>query len=162
MLTFASVYLARVGRMYSAVLGAASFVVMDACFFAAYDLRGGYYPHHYLAFWLGIAIVIGPLVGLCASWLRSPRAVLRAIAVAAPTSILVGEGAFMLARLPGLSTPYAISCVVVGVVLFAVLAGWRLRRAWPIVVSLAMCTAASAAFFAIYGLLPIVLHKVVP
>jgi hypothetical protein len=162
MVAFASVYLTGRTRMFAAVLGAVSFVVMDLCFFVAFDLGGGYYPHHYLAFWLGIAILIGPLIGLCASWLRSPEPWLREIAVASPAAILVGEGIFMLVWLPGMSFAYSVASVAVGIVAFAVLAGVLLRRPRRIVVSLAVSVVATGAFVAIYSLLPFVLNKVVP
>jgi hypothetical protein len=162
MIAFASVYLGRARGAFAATLGACSLVVMDLFFFAAFELRVGHYPHFYLAFWLGIAIVVGPLVGLCASWLRSRRMSLRAIAVAAPSSVLVGEGIFMLVRLPGVSTVYATASVVIGALLFAVLAAIRLRGTRWMAISLLICGIASMAFYAVYGLLPLVLDKVVP
>jgi hypothetical protein len=162
MIAFASVYFSRARGVFAAMLGACSFVFMDLFFFVAFELRVGHYPHFYLAFWLGIAIAIGPLVGLCASWLRSPRMSLRAISVAAPSSVLVGEGIFMLHRLPGVSTVYAVASVVVGVLLFVILSALRLRGAGWFAISLAMCGVATVAFYAVYGLLPLVLDKVVP
>jgi hypothetical protein len=162
LIAFASVYFCEARGWLAAVLGASSFVVMDALFYLTYDLRGGYYPHHYLAFWLGIAIIIGPLVGLCASWLRSPHSLLREIAVAAPSAICVGEGVFILVHLPGVSTVYAIGCVVMGTLLFAVLAVRQLRRADRVAISFALCAATASGFYAVYGLLPLVLHNVVP
>jgi Family of unknown function (DUF6518) len=162
MITFASVYLSRARGLFAALLGAGSFVIMDLFFYLIFELRVGYYPHRYLAFWVGVAIVIGPLVGLCASWLRSPRALRREIAVAAPSSVLVGEDVFMLVRLPGVSTIYSVASVVVGLALFACLAAWRLRRAHRIGISLMMCAAAAGLFYTVYGLLPLVLNKVVP
>ena len=161
-ITFASVSLANARGWVAAVLGAASFVAMDLSFFVVTDALGGYYPHVYLAFWLLVGVVVGPLVGLCASWLRSPRQALVAVASAAPTSVLIGEGIFMLYRLPGVSTLYAVASVGVGCALFLVLALSRLRRFGWVITSAVMCVAASVLFFAIYGLLPLVLHKTVP
>jgi Family of unknown function (DUF6518) len=162
MIAFASVYLSRARGAFAATLGACSLVVMDLFFFVAFELRVGHYLHSYLAFWLTIAILVGPLVGLCASWLRSRRMSLRAISIAAPSSVLVGEGIFMLVRLPGVSTVYAVASVVVGVLLFAILSALRLRGMRWIVMSAAMCGVAAVAFYAVYGLLPLVLDKVVP
>jgi hypothetical protein len=135
---------------------------MDLGFFVVFDSLGGYYAHSNLAFWLFVALVIGPLVGVCASWLRSRQPALQALAVAAPSSVLIGEGIFMLQRLPGVSTRYAVASVIVGFALFAILAIVRIRPMLWIAVSVAMCVAASAAFITIYGMLPLVLHKVVP
>jgi hypothetical protein len=162
LITFASVYLSRTERWFAAGLGAASFVVMDAFFYVTFDALGGYYPHHYLTFWMVVAIAIGPLVGLCASWLRSHRRWLLEIAVAAPSAILTGEGVFMLVRLPGLSTLYALACVVGGAAVFALLAAVLLRRMTRTAVSFALYAGTSALFYAVYGLVPLILNKVVP
>ncbi|HEX4442395.1 MAG TPA: DUF6518 family protein [Galbitalea sp.] len=159
---FASVYFSRARGAFAAALGAASFVTMDLLFFVVFDARGGYYPHAYLAFWIVIALLIGPLVGVCASWLRAPRMWLRAVAIAAPSSVLIGEGIFMLVRLPGVSTVYALASVVVGLALFTMLAALLLRGARCLALSTVACVLASAAFLTVYGLLPLILHKVVP
>jgi hypothetical protein len=159
---FASVYFSRIRGFGAAVLGAASLVIMNLFFFVSFEHRVGHYLHSYIEFWIAIAILVGPLVGLCASWLRSNHPVLREVGVAAPASILIGEGFFMLERLPGVSTDYAVASVVVGGILFVLLAGLRLDRLWRVLVSALICAVASVAFFEIYGLLPHVLNKVVP
>jgi Family of unknown function (DUF6518) len=159
---FASVYFSRIRGFGAAILGATSLVVMNVFFFVSFEHRVGHYLHSYIEFWIAIGILVGPLVGLCASWLRSNHPVLREIGVAAPASILIGEGVFMLDRLPGVSTVYAVASVMVGAVLFLLLAGLRLDRFSRILVSLLICGIASVAFFEIYGLLPHVLNKVVP
>ncbi len=161
-IAFASVYVSRIRGLGAAALGAASLVVMNLFFFVSFEHRVGHYLHSHIEFWIAIAILVGPLVGLCASWLRSGHPVLREVGVAAPASILIGEGIFMLERLPGVSTAYAVASVVVGAALFVLLAGLRLDRLRRVLVSLLICAAASVAFFEIYGLLPQVLHKVVP
>lgn len=162
MIVLASVYFSRLTGWRAAVLALTSFVLMDVCFYAVFDLLGGYYPRHYVTFWVIVAICIGPLIGLCASWLRSDRTPLRIIAVAAPSAILVGEGVFMLVRLPGVSVLDSVASVVVGVALFGALAARFLRRPSSIVASLLVSVVAASAFFAVYGLLPLVLDKVVP
>jgi hypothetical protein len=159
---FASVYFSGARGPFAATLGAASLVTMDLLFFIVFDARGGYYLHSYLAFWLLVAVVVGPLIGVCASWLRAARMPLRALGIAAPSSVLIGEGVFMLVRLPGVSTVYALASVVVGLVLFAVLAALLVRGARYLALSIAACVLATAAFLTTYGLLPLILHKVVP
>lgn len=161
-IAFGSVYFAGLRGWRAAAVAAGSFLAMDVGFYVVFDMLGGYYPHSYLAFWLFVGLVIGPLVGLCASWLRDPHPALRAIAIAAPTSVLIGEGVHMLVRLPGESTLYAVASIVVGVTLFVLLAGVELRKFGWMLLSAAMCAAASALFVEIYGLLPLVLHKTVP
>jgi hypothetical protein len=162
MIVMASVYLSRLTGWRAAVLALSAFVVMDVCFYAVFDLLGGFYPHHYLTFWVVVAICIGPLVGLCASWLRSSRPRLRVVAVAAPSAILVGEGVYMLVRLPGVSVAYSVASIAVGAVVFVALAARFLGRPSRVVASLSVSILAGGAFFAIYSLLPLVLNKVVP
>ena len=162
MVAFATIFFVRARGVRAAVLGLCSFVVMDVAFWVVYEARIGHYPNHYLAFWVGIAVVVGPLVGLCASWLRSKAILVRALGVAAPSSILIGEGAYMLARLPGESTLYAVGCVFAGVILCAVLGAIVLERIEAMLLSFVICAAASALFFAVYSLLPLVLDKTVP
>jgi hypothetical protein len=161
-ITFVLVYWSRVRGWAAALLAAIVLVTMDLTFALFVDALGGYYPHRYLAFWVFIALCVGPLVGLCASWLRSSQPRLQEIAVAAPSAVLIGEGVYMLARLPGLSIIYPVLSLVVGATLLGALAVARLRRPVRIAISFAICVAASVAFLEVYGLLPLVLDKVVP
>jgi hypothetical protein len=161
-ITFVLVYASRVRGWAAAALAAGALVVMDVTFYVFYDTLGGYYPHRYLVFWVFIAVCVGPVIGLCASWLRSPSARLQEMAVAAPSSVLIGEGVFMLARLPGLSIIYPVLSLVVGATLLGSLAVGLLKTPGRIAISFALCVAGSVAFLEIYGLLPLVLNKVVP
>ncbi len=161
-ITFVLVYWSRVRGWCAALLATSALVVMDVTFSVFFDALGGYYPHRYLAFWVFIALGVGPVIGLCASWLRSPSPRLQEIAVAAPSSVLIGEGVFMLARLPQLSIVYPVLSLVVGATLLGTLAVSRLRHPARIAISFAICAAGSIAFLEIYGLLPLVLDKVVP
>jgi Family of unknown function (DUF6518) len=161
-ITFVIVYASRVRGWGAAVLAAGALVVMDVTFYFFYNTLGGDYPHRYLAFWVFIAVCVGPVIGLCASWLRSPSERLQEIAVAAPSAVLIGEGVFMLARLPGLSIIYPVTSLVVGATLLGALAVSLLKRPARVAISFAVCVAGSVAFLEIYGLLPLILNKVVP
>jgi hypothetical protein len=162
LIAFVSIVLSELRGWRAAAAGALSFLVMDAAFYLVFISFGDYYPHSYLAFWIGIGLLVGPAVGLSAAWLRAPGVRLRAVAVAAPAGVLIGEGVYMLIEIPGESTVYAIASVVVGVILFVILAALRLRGAATVAASSAMCVAVASAFFAVYGLIPLVLDKVVP
>jgi hypothetical protein len=148
-ITFTSIYLSRARGVLAAILGAASFLVMNLFFYDVFEQRIGLYLHQTLDFWIVVGLVVGPVIGLCASWLRSPNGILRAIAVAAPTSVLVGEGLYMLAFLRGVSTVYAISSVIVGIVVFVALSAWRLRHPAHIALSLGLCGISVAVFCAV-------------
>jgi hypothetical protein len=162
LITFVLIYLSGVRGRYAALMGAISFVTMDLSFYVVFELLGKFYPHHYLAFWMFIGVAIGPLIGICASWLRDKHPVRRALGVAAPASVLMGEGAYMLVRLPGESTVYAIASVAVGVLLLVGLVAWRLREARSASIGIALAIVGAVAFFFIYGLIPLLLHTVVP
>ena len=162
LIAYTAVWLSGLRGIRAAVMGAVSFLVMDAVFFFVFDALGWFYPRHYLVFWCAIGILIGPIVGLSASWLRSSRTGLLALAVAAPSAVLVGEGVYMLVAIPGESTVYAIASVVVGVVLFAAIAAVVLRHTAVVLISLAMAVGGGGAFYLIYGLTPLILNKVVP
>ncbi|HMH59490.1 MAG TPA: DUF6518 family protein [Galbitalea sp.] len=161
-IAFALVYASQLRGWAAAALAAAALVIMDLTFFLFFDGLGGYYPHHYLAFWIAIAICVGPLLGLCASWLRSPNERLQELGVAAPSAVLIGEGVYMLEWLPGVSVVYSIASLVVGAALFGVLAVALLRQPARMAASFVLCAAGSFLFLEIYGLLPLVLNKVVP
>jgi Family of unknown function (DUF6518) len=161
-ITFALICASRFRGWAAAALAAAALITMDITFFLFFDGLGGYYPHHYLAFWIAIAICVGPVLGLCGSWLRSPNAHLQELAVAAPSAVLIGEGVYMLEWLPGVSVVYSIASLVVGAALFCVLASALLRRPARVALSFVLCAVGSFAFLEVYGLLPLFLNKVVP
>jgi hypothetical protein len=160
--TFVLIYASRVRGWAAAVLAAGALVAMDISFYFFFDALGGIYPHRYLAFWVFVAVCVGPVIGLCAAWLRSTSPRLQEIAVAAPSAVLIGEGVYMLAKLPALSIVYPVLSLVGGATLLGALAVGLLKRPGRIIVSFAVCSAASIAFLEIYGLLPLVLDKVVP
>jgi hypothetical protein len=162
LIAFAAIYITGLRGWRAALLGAASFVTMDLSFYVVFESLGLFYPLHFLAFWMLVAIVIGPIVGLSAAWLRSPVPNFRAIAVSAAPAVLAGEGVFMLVRLPGESTVYAMASLVVGIALFGILSRLLLREARTVALSLAIACAAGTAFFFVYGLIPLLLDKVVP
>jgi hypothetical protein len=162
MVAFAAIYFGSLRSWRAAAMGVVSFLTMDLSFFVVFESLGMHYPHHFLAFWMGVGILIGPVIGLAASWLRADNIVSRVVAVAEIPAVLVGEGVFMLVRLPGESTVYAIASLVVGVGLFVVASRYLLRRARPIALGIAMSLGGAAAFFFVYGLIPLLLNKVVP
>ncbi|MDQ1572912.1 MAG: hypothetical protein QOH44_471 [Actinomycetota bacterium] len=162
LVAFTAIYFSSLRGWRAAIMGVVSFLTMDLSFYVVFESLGMFYPHHFLAFWIGVGALIGPVIGLAASWLRADDIVPRAVAVAAMPAVLVGEGVFMLVRLPGESTVYAIASLVVGAGVFVVASRFLLQRARPIAMSLAMGLGGAAAFFFVYGLIPLLLNKVVP
>jgi len=162
LIAFVAIYLSGLRSWGAAVMGAMSFLVMNAAFDVVFGRYGVEYPHRDLLFWCFIAVAVGPIVGLSAAWLRGGSPALRAVGAAAPSAVLIGEGVYMLVQLPGTSTLYAHASVSVGILLFLGISLFRLRRFSAVVLSAALCGLGATMFFAVYGMLPVVLHKIVP
>src|SRR5690348_17479368 len=96
-------------------------------------------------FWIPVALLIGPLTGLAAGWIRSGPPLLAQIAGGGIPGVLIGESVAAHHRLE----------MLVGVAMMAGLLAWQTRRsarqtptarsaAWPVAVALAACLAAGA------------------
>jgi Family of unknown function (DUF6518) len=91
---------ARVGsRRLAAVLGSAVLLATVAGYYVAAGLAGAPMSAWMTAFWLGVALVAGPLYGLAGRWWRDDRRVLRVIGVALLGGVLVAEGLYLTAVL---------------------------------------------------------------
>jgi hypothetical protein len=159
--TFAMVALAGLGIRGSVLLGAASFVAMDLAFYAAFVVTGAYYPRSFLLFWVIVALVAGPLVGLVAAWLRR-AGIRRAIAIGSIPAIFFGEGAYIAIRLPDDGRVYPALLVVAGAVILCMLLLRMRPRHVEAVAAVAIALGGAALFALAYNLVPLVIGKVVP
>jgi hypothetical protein len=156
LVAFVAVYASRARPVPAAVLGAACFVLMNELYAVVSTLRGNPYTAGPLDFWTLVALVIGPVVGLTAAWLRSERAVLVVLAIAAPSAVLIGEGVYYLAVLPDYRA-YGIGEAAAGILLLLVLVTRRARTARLATATAALAAIGAAAFVAAYTLVPAVL-----
>ncbi|WP_108249045.1 DUF6518 family protein [Planctomonas deserti] len=152
-IAFAAVYLSRTRPVVAAVLGAACFVLMNELYGVVSTLRGYPYTAGFPDFWNLVAIVVGPVVGLAAAWLRSGRAALLVPAIAAPSAVLLGEGVYYVTVL-GVFGAYGFVEIGAGVLLLLVLVVRRVPSMQMRLATVALALVGAAAFVAAYTLVP--------
>jgi len=147
LITTLLVFWSRARAGTAAVLGAFSFVLLVLGYSAASELRGLFYnPIMFSA----VGVVVGPFVGLAASWLRvtGTRA---ALAVALLAGIGIGESIYGLTVVRETTSP--VYWALIGVAALALLAGLlarRIRSALPAALALGGTAFVAAAFLAAY------------
>ncbi len=155
-IAFAAVYLSRSRPLVAAVLGAACFVLMNELYAVVSTLRGNPYTAGFPDFWNLTGILVGPVVGLAAAWLRDDRPARLAMAIAAPSAVLLGEGAYYVTVL-GVFGAYGFVEIAAGVFLLLVLVVRRIRTMRMRLATVALALLGAAAFVAAYTLVPAVL-----
>jgi Family of unknown function (DUF6518) len=155
LVAFAAVYVSRTRPIPAAVLGAACFVLMNELYAVVSTMRGNPYTG-FPDFWSLVAVVVGPVVGLAAAWLRAGRDSRVVWAIAAPSAVLLGEGTYYLAVL-GVFGAYGFIEIAVGAFLLLVLVVHRIPSVRLRVATVALAVAGAAVFVAVYTLVPAVL-----
>ncbi|MBT0768722.1 hypothetical protein KIH74_07280 [Kineosporia sp. J2-2] len=135
----------RVRPGLSALLGAASFLLLTIGYTAASAVRG----HTYDPTLFGVVgLVVGPFVGLAAVWVRG-RDVRAALATAALSGIAVGEAVYGLTVVRDSTSPvYWVLAGAAGLALLGYMTLRRLRESVTITLALG-CSAVVAAGFLI-------------
>ncbi|WP_258724657.1 DUF6518 family protein [Cellulomonas sp. NS3] len=144
-LTALLVLWSRARTRAAAVLGAASFVLLVLGYSAGAHLRGLFYDP---TFFGTVGLVVGPVVGVAAAWLRE-HGLRAALGTAALAGIGAGEAVYGLTVVVG--TTGAAYWVVLGVGALALLAGMlarRVRGAVPVLVA-TLGTAVVAGLFVV-------------
>ena len=159
--TFLMILVSGLAGRLALVLGAASFVAMDLSFFVTFGFTGGYYPRHYLAFWLVVALIAGPLVALMATWVRR-RGIRWPVAAASVPSVFIGEGVFVLVRLPIAGHVYPAILIVGGILILAGVLALGRRTVRESLLTVGLTVVGTAVFSVAYNLVPLVIGKVVP
>ena len=85
---------ARPRPVLAILLGVLGLIVMNEAYGLASRWRGFYYGGGLSSMWNQIALLVGPVAGIAATWLRSPGPVLVALGASAPAAVLIGEGLF--------------------------------------------------------------------
>ncbi|HEY2239349.1 MAG TPA: DUF6518 family protein, partial [Streptosporangiaceae bacterium] len=109
-------------------------------------LAGGYYltaiSRHVpespasIRFWMLAAVIIGPLLGLAASWVRRGSPITAALGTGAAAGLLGGESVYGLTAIAGsTSSLYWTIQLAVAIALLIALDAWRVREPAPIVLS---------------------------
>ncbi|HEY1916952.1 MAG TPA: DUF6518 family protein [Streptosporangiaceae bacterium] len=140
----------------SLVLAVVSLVALVVGFYVAEALRGWGVSQHQIVFWSATSVVVGPLIGLAAGWLRHAGRVAGALGAGVLGGLLVGEAVHGLTALKfSSSAGYWDVQFVLGVGLAAGLTLWRFRGRWlgcvpALAVSAAACTVVGLGTLAAY------------
>jgi hypothetical protein len=112
----------------SVILAVMSLIGLVMGFYLAEALRGWPVSRHQVAFWIVTGVVMGPLIGLAAGWLRHAGREAGALGAGILGGLFVGEAVHGLTSLE-LSTParYWDAQIVLGVALAFGLTLWRFR-----------------------------------
>jgi hypothetical protein len=151
MIGLLAVYLSRARGVFAAALGITALLLLNEAYSAVSTARGHFYAGGFSSQWTYIAIAAGPIVGLAASWLRSSKPLFVAMAVAAPSAVLIGEGIYGLTVVADTTSPvYWCLQIAGGVAFVAIVAVRMLRSREYIVLAGALTLAGAALFFAFY------------
>src|SRR6201992_2914697 len=124
-------------------------------------LAGGYYltatSRHVpksptsIRFWMLAAVIIGPLLGLAASWVRRGSPLTAALGTRPAAGLVGGESVYGLTAIAGrTSSRYLDIQLAVAVVLLIALDAWRVREPAPIVLSVVTAGVVGALTYVVY------------
>jgi hypothetical protein len=151
-----AVALTALGARESLMLAVVTLVALVLGFYVAEAWRGWGVSRHQVELWSAASVVVGPLVGLAACWLRQAGRTAGAVGAGVLGGLLAGEAVYGLTKLQFSSPPdYWHVQFVLGVGLAVGLTLWRSRRqllssAPALAVSLATCTTVGLATLAVY------------
>lgn len=149
-----SIFVARPRPALAIILGILAFIVMNEAYGVVSRWRGFPYGGGLSSIWNIIALVVGPVAGIAAIWLRSSRPVLIALGAAAPAAVLIGEGLYGLTVVSDTTSPVFWSIeLAAGLCLIAVTAVLRIRRIAAVGVLVAASALGAALFYAVYSAL---------
>ena len=134
-----------------ALVGFVALATMLAGYVAATAVRGYSSGTSTILFWTAAALVVGPILGVGAVWVRSGDPRRTAIGIAPLAGILIGEGIYGL-RVVADTTypPYWMTELVLGVALIVVVAIW-VRRPALIAVSVGASAIVGLVFYLGYS-----------
>ena len=149
---FAVLVLSRIRGWRAAGLGILVFIALNEGYGLVTRLKGFPYGILFENYWTIIALVIGPIVGLAASWVQSKRPALVALGAAAPATVLVGEGVYGLLYVSDTTSPaYWTGSIIVGAVFVVLMAVLRVRSVGWGILSIALTAIGAALFVLAYS-----------
>lgn len=117
-------------------------------------LRGYTYSTSTTLFWSAAAVVVGPVLGLSAHWIRHAGPARAAVGAGCAVGILLGESAHGVLAISE-TTPlgYWLAEGAVGVLALVAMAATRLRRLLPIAIATGTAVLVGAALLLVYTVL---------
>jgi hypothetical protein len=105
-----------------------------------------------IRFWMLAAVIIGPLLGVAASWVRRGSPVTAALGAGAVAGLLGGESVYGLTMIAGsTSSLYWTVQLTVAIALLIALDAWRVREPAPVVLSVVTAAVAGALTALVYA-----------
>jgi hypothetical protein len=150
----ASIVIARPRLGLAIILGALGLIVMNEAYGIVSRWRGFAYGGGLSSIWNLIAVVVGPIAGIAATWLRSPRPVLVALGAAAPAAVLIGEGLYGLTAISDTTSPVFWSLeIAAGIGVVVVAAVMRVRTIASVAVLVGASALGAGSFYVVYSTL---------
>ena len=114
--------------------------------------RGFFYGSGMGSIWNLIALVVGPMAGIAATWLGSSRPVLVALGASAPSAVLIGEGLYGLTVVSDTTSPVFWSLeIAAGIGLVVVAAVTRVRTISGVAVLVGASALGAGLFYVVYS-----------
>ena len=143
---------ARPRPVLAILLGVLGLIVMNEAYGVVSRWRGFYYGGGVSSIWNQIALLVGTVAGIAATWLRSPRPVLVALGASAPAAVLIGEGLFGLTVVSDTTSPVFWTIeLAAGIGVVVVTAVTRLRTIPSIGVLVGATALGAALFYVVYS-----------
>lgn len=147
-----AIVVARPRPVLAIILGVLGLIVMNEAYGVVSRWRGFYYGGSLSSMWNQIALLVGPVAGIAATWLRSPRPSLVALGASAPAAVLIGEGLFGLTVVSDTTSPVFWTIeLAAGIGVVVVTAVTRLRTISAIGVLVGATAVGTALFYVVYG-----------
>lgn len=148
----ASIVVARPRLTLAIILGILGLIAMNEAYGVVSRWRGFPYGGGLTSIWNQIAILVGPVAGIAATWLRSPRPMLIALGAAAPAAVLIGEGLYGLTVISDTTSPVFWGIELAGGIgLVAIAAVVRVRTVAPTAVLVGASALGAALFYVVYS-----------
>ncbi|MGV8886427.1 MAG: DUF6518 family protein [Microbacteriaceae bacterium] len=151
LLIFGALLVARLRMIPAIIAGVLALIAMNEGYGIVSTLRGFDYTGGLSIFWTFAAIGVGPVLGIASVWFRSSREVLRALAAAAPSAVVIGEGIYGLTVIADTTSPvYWALSILSGIALIGFTVVRRVSSRVARVVGLAAVALGAAAFVLVY------------
>lgn len=136
----------------AAAAGVLALLTLLAGYVTGADLRGFPSSTALMVFWGAAAVVVGPVIGLAAAWVRSGPLVRAALGAGAVAGVLVGEGVYGLRSIADTTyPPYWWGSIVAGLVLLVAVIARRRLPVRAAALAVVVTAVVAAAFVVIYS-----------